>query len=216
MNSILKFNTDSFITAIKAFFEELKVPVNYLADEPTSAGEILKFTYKNNENFQLIKDVYFVGIVDAAAFEGNLSIKTDKIKTDYDGILIFGITLLERPNGLLPTRSQLAEISRAFNREFYYTPVIVVFQYGEHLAFANTERLKYKQEWREGEKVGKVTLLRDINIKKTHSGHLRILSELKIPTSGKNQVDSFSKLYAYWQEVFSVSVLNICFAKLPY
>jgi hypothetical protein len=34
MNSIIKFHTDSFINALKAFFEELKVPVDYLADEP--------------------------------------------------------------------------------------------------------------------------------------------------------------------------------------
>lgn len=102
----------------------------------------------------------------------------------------------------------MAEIARAFNREFYYTPVVIVFKYSKHIAFANTERLKYKQEWREGEKAGKVSLLRDINIETPHSGHERILLELKIPVFGKNQVDSYAKLYAYWQEVFSVSVLN--------
>jgi hypothetical protein len=101
-----------------------------------------------------MKEVYFVGMVDDAAFEGNKSLDTEKIKSDYDGILIFGVNLKDRPNGLLPTRSQLAEISRAFNREFYYTPVVIVFKYGNHIAFANTERLKYKQEWREGEKAG--------------------------------------------------------------
>lgn len=208
MNSIKLFNTDTFINALKAFFKELEVPINLVADEPTTAKEILKDTYKDNETFNLINDVYFVGIVDDAAFEGNSSLAVSKIKSDYDGVLIFGVTLKDRPNNLLPTRSQLAEISRAFNREFYYTPVVIVFKYSKHIAFANTERLKYKQEWREGEKAGKVSLLRDINIEKPHSGHERILLELKIPTSGKNQVDSFAKLYAYWQEVFSVSVLN--------
>jgi hypothetical protein len=111
----------------------------------------------------------------------------------------------------------LAEISRAFNREFYYTPVVLVFKYqdniSEYLAFANTERLKYKQEWREGEKAGKVSLLRDINIKKPHRGHEDIINQLKIPTSGTKQVDSFAKLYTYWQEVFSVSILNKKFYK---
>lgn len=142
------------------------------------------------------------------AFEGNKSIEAEKIKSDYDGILIFGVTLKSRSNGQLPTRSQLAEISRAFNREFYYTPVLVVFKYDSYLAFANTERLKYKQEWREGEKAGKVSLLRDIHIEKPHSGHERILAELQIPTTGTKKVDSFAKLYAYWQDVFSVSLLN--------
>lgn len=202
------FNQIAFLPAIKALFNWLKVPINFVTDEPTSAKEILKDTFKENETFNLITDVYFVGMVDDAAFNGNSSLAVSNIKSDYDGVLIFGVTLKDRPNSLLPTRAQLAEISRAFNREFYYTPVVIVFKYSKHIAFANTERLKYKQEWREGEKAGKVSLLRDINIETPHSGHERILLELKIPVFGKNQVDSYAKLYAYWQEVFSVSVLN--------
>ncbi len=206
------FKEIAFLPAVKSLFNELNVPVNYVADEPTTAKEILKDTYKDTSAFQLIDDVYFVGMVDNAAFEGNKSLEIEKIKSDYDGILIFGITLHQRENNLLPTRSQLAEISRAFNREFYYTPVVLVFKYGNdkvpYLAFANTERLPYKQAWREGEKVGRVSLLRDIDIQKPHRGHEDIVNQLRIPVSGTKVVDSFAKLYAYWQEVFSVSVLN--------
>jgi adenine-specific DNA-methyltransferase len=206
------FKDIPFLPAIKALFNELKVPMNYVADEPTTAEEILKDTYKDNETFQLVNDVYFVGMIDDAAFEGNQSLDTKQIKSDYDGILVFGITLIQRDKNLLPTRSQLAEISRAFNREFYYTPVVLVFKYqndeANFIAFANTERLKYKQAWREGEKAGKVSLLRDINIQRPHRGHEDIINQLRIPTSGTKTVDSFAKLYTYWQEVFSVSVLN--------
>lgn len=206
------FKDTNFLTAIKALFKELNVPMNYVADEPTTAKEILKDCEKNDAFYEQMDDVYFVGMVDDAAFEGNDSLAPEKIKSDYDGILIFGITLKQRPNNHLPTRSQLAEISRAFNREFYYTPVVLVFKYKddkkEYLAFANTERLKYKQEWREGEKAGKVSLLRDIDIQNPHAGHERIIAELKIPLTGRNAVDSFAKLYNYWQEVFNVSILN--------
>ena len=206
------FKDIPFLAAIKALFKELKVPMNYVADEPTTAKEILKDTYKENTTFQLVDDVYFVGMVDDAAFEGNKSLDVHQIKSDYDGVLVFGITLHQRQSNLLPTRSQLAEISRAFNREFYYTPVVLAFKYkdnqADYLAFANTERLQYKQAWREGEKAGKVSLLRDINIAKPHRGHEDIIDQLRIPTSGTKAVDSFAKLYTYWQEVFSVSVLN--------
>ncbi|CAA0225778.1 Eco57I restriction-modification methylase domain-containing protein [Tenacibaculum maritimum] len=206
------FKEIGFLQAIKGLFKELKVPMNYVADEPTSAQEILKDTYKDNSTFALVDDVYFVGMVDDAAFENNESLATDKIKSDYDGVLIFGVTLHLRENNLLPTRSQLAEISRAFNREFYYTPVVLVYKYKDdssnYIAFANTERLQYKQTWREGEKAGKVSLLRDINIENPHRGHEDIINQLKIPISGKNQVDSFVKLYSYWQEVFNVNLLN--------
>jgi hypothetical protein len=206
------FRDISFLQAIKALFNELNVPVNYVADEPTSAQVILKDTYKENSTFQLVDEVYFVGMVDDAAFEGNKSLAVEKIKSDYDGILIFGVSLNQRENNLLPTRSQLAEISRAFNREFYYTPVVLVFKYaddkGQYIAFANTERLQYKQAWREGEKAGKVSLLRDIDLQRPHRGHEDIINQLRIQTSGTKAVDTFAKLYAYWQEVFSVSVLN--------
>jgi len=199
------FSEQSFLPALKAFFSELKVPINYIADEPTTAKELLKDTYKENESFQLIDDVYIIGMVDDAAFEGNKSLSVEKIKSDYDGILIFGITLKERQGGLLPSRSQLAEIARAFNREYFYTPVVVVFKYGNYLAFANTERQKYRQDWREGEKAGKVTMLKEINTLHPHTAHVRILSGLKIDP---NEIRSFKLLYNYWQSVFSLQALN--------
>lgn len=202
------FTQNDFLSALKAFFKELNVPVNYITNEPVSPKDILSINYRDVEAFQLMNDVYFVGMVDDAAFAGNKSPDISAIRSDYDGIIIFGVTLKKRSNGLLPTRGQLADITRAFNREFHYTPVVVIFKYDGQIAFANTERLKYQQSWREGEKAGKVSILRDINIHRPHRGHLQILEDLKIPRSGKNMVDSFATLYKYWQEVFSVSILN--------
>lgn len=206
--NLSRFKQMDFLPAVKGLFNDLQVPVNYLTDEPTSARTILKDTWKDNDAFNLIQNVYFLGMVDDAAFTGNKSMDATKIQSDYDGVLIFGVTLNQRENHRLPTRTQLAQIARAFNREYFYTPIIVVFKYGGYLGFANTQRLKYKQEWREGEKAGKVSLLRDIDLNNPHAGHLRILHDLKIPQTGKNKVDSFAKLYAYWQDVFNVNILN--------
>jgi len=207
------FKEIKFLPAIKALLKELQLPVNYISDEPTTAQEILSpITYKDNETFRLINDVYFVGMVDDAAFEGNPSFDHTKIKSDYDGILFFGVELNNRDNNLLPTRTQLADIARAFNREYRFTPVVVVYKYSddeqEYIAFANVERTKYKQEWLEGEKAGKVSLLRDISIERPHRGHEEIIDELKISSSGKKAIRSFDALYKYWQEVFSVNILN--------
>jgi len=181
------FKTDSFYNALQSFFKALNIPVNYVAEEPVNPQEILSNTFKSHHPaFQLMKNVYFLGMVDDASFEENESINIDKIKTDYDGVLVFGVTLKQRESNLLPTRSHLAEITRAFNREFHYTPVVVVFKYKNDdnnlIAFANTERLKYKIR-KEGEKAGKVSLLRDINYEDPHSGHIRILNELRITRS---------------------------------
>jgi adenine-specific DNA-methyltransferase len=215
---LTRFSNSGFYNALEHFFDDLQVPISKIAEELTTPENIIPDNYKeNNEAHKLIKSVYFLGMVNQNAFDNQENTQTLDIikqsKKDYEGILIFGIELNSRQNNLLPTRSQLAEISRAFNREFYYTPVTIVFKYNNKIAFANSERLQYKQEWREGEKVGKVSLLRDIDINNPHSGHIRILEELKIPKTGKNAVDTFEKLYKYWQEVFNVNLLNKKFYK---
>jgi len=213
MISILKFHTDTFVNALKAFFEELKVPVDYLSDKPASPADILGDKYKaTNEAQKLIADVFALGMVNDAVFEGTKTFKNieqiKKLKADYDGLLIFGVTLRKRQDNLPITRSQLAEITRSFNHSFPYTPVTVVFKYDGYISFANSERVKYKQEWREGEKLGKVSLLKDISPEQIHRGHLSILKQLEIPTTGSKAVKSFTQLYYYWQSVFSISVLN--------
>jgi len=213
------FNTQPFVTAVKTFFAQLNVPILYFDENPTTAAEMLGTKYNpNNPAHKMIADIYVMGIVDDTAFipsddrsdaQPCVSTLDDarQIISDYDGILIFGVAL----NNPAPTRTQLADITRVLNRVFPFTPVTVVFNYSNQLAFANSERTKYLQEWREGEKVGKVTMLRDIDTEKTNAAHLKILfgdrnaKGLKIDSSS---IHTFKKLYAYWQTVFSLQSLN--------
>ena len=199
------FTQTDFLSALRSFFRDLNVPVNYIADEPDSPRNMLTSTYHDNEAFRQMKEVYFVGMVDDAAFASRESTEVGEITSDYEGILIFGVTLKRGHGTLLPTRGQLAEITRAFNREFHYIPVVVVFKYDGYITFANAERVKYKQSWREGEKAGKVTMLKDIDIARPHAAHLKILAALNIEDQ---RVNSFAKLYLYWQTRFSVQTLN--------
>jgi hypothetical protein len=204
------FSDQDFYFSIKKFFKNLNIPVHYMTTQPASAKEIISNTYKpKNPAHQLVDDVYFLGMVDDRAFNNQPSIiESLRLKEkDYDGLLIFGVTL-DRKGGKLPTRGQIAEVTRTFNREFHYTPVVIVFKYGRYICFSNCERIPYKQKWREGEKAGKVSLLMDIDTVNTHTGHLKILQNLAIPISGKKAVTTFEGLYNYWQEVFSVSLLS--------
>ncbi|MFH1672909.1 MAG: Eco57I restriction-modification methylase domain-containing protein [Pseudomonadota bacterium] len=204
------FDDLDFYLSVKKFFEDLNIPIHYLTEQPSPAKEIISNTYKpNNPAHQLINQVYFLGMVDDGAFNNEPSIidNNQLKKRDYDGLLIFGVTL-DRQGGKLPTRGQLAEITRAFNREYHYTPVVIVFKYGRYISFSNCERIPYKQKWREGEKAGKVSLLKDIDTIQTHTGHLKILENLAITPTGKKAVTTFDGLYDYWQEVFNVSLLS--------
>ena len=209
MNSIIKFHSEPFINALKAFFEELKVPADYLADEPASPKDILGEKYKaTNEAHKLMDDVYALGMVNDGIFEGKETFRdlaqVKKLKVDYDGLLLFGVTLTRRADNLPIARSHLAEITRVFNRAFPYTPVTIVFKYGDFISLANSERIKYKQEWREGEKTGKVTILRDIHTQAAHAGHKRILNELRKPV----EAASYKELHQHWLKVLDVNILN--------
>ncbi len=218
MNSIIKFHTEPFIDALKAFFGELKIPVNYLADKPAKPADILGEKFKNiNEAHQLINEVYVLGLVDDAVFKQNENslfgqittfnslANVKNLKKDYDGLMIFGVTLHQRKDNLPITRSHIAEITRAFNRAFPYTPITIIFKYNGFISFANSEHTKYTQDWREGEKIGKVTMLKDVNPTKPHTAHLRILAGLTIDP---NKINTFRLLYNYWQSVFSLQTLN--------
>ncbi len=74
-------------------------------------------------------------------------------------------------------------------------------------------RLQYKQVWREGEKTGKISILRDIFIDKPHRGHLQILESLAIERSGSKAITRFKNLYLYWQKALDTKVLNEKFYK---
>jgi hypothetical protein len=205
----LEYFKTNFYPALKVFFESFNIPINYLDDKPIPAKAVLSKTFKaHNEAYKLIDDVYFLGSVDDKIFEGQTT-DIDLLKsTDYKGLLIFGVTLHPRGNGLLPTRTQMSEITRAFNKEFNFNPVAVVFRYDKYISLAASERLKYKVDWREGDKPGKVSILRDVDILNPHAGHLQILKELHIDRTGKNGINNFKELYEYWQQVFSTSILN--------
>jgi len=160
------FKNKPFITALKSFFEGLNVPFNTISEYQTSPQEVIGDKKCNDQ----IAAIYPFAIVTDAIFNYDTVADTitqaDLKQAKYEGILLFGVELKGHP-----TRSDLAEITRQINREFSKTPVVVIFKYGDYLTFANAERIDYKQTWREGEKVGKVSMLRDINFQNIHSGH---------------------------------------------
>jgi len=121
--AVQKFGQQSaFYSALKDFFETLNLKINYLNDKPIDPGHLLKRTYKSgNPTHALMEDVYCLGMIDNASIKNEKDKSLEEIKKDekdYDGVLIFGVTLKKRDNGNLPSRSQLAELTRSFNRNF--------------------------------------------------------------------------------------------------
>ncbi|GAF96943.1 unnamed protein product, partial [marine sediment metagenome] len=169
------FKETNLFEAGTSFFNQLKVPLNSNTTTPLHLKDILKDKFKSQEIFEKVSATYFLGLVDKSVFDDNLSFFEDKklsyeqadkkIHAGYEGMMIFAVQIKGIDS---PTRTQLSGLTRAFNRASKNLPVVVLFQYGSLITLATSERTKYKQTWREGEKVGKVSLLRDIDIQNPH------------------------------------------------
>jgi hypothetical protein len=196
-------NDTPLVKAVKDFFSaELDIELKGKQDQALVATTIFGKDFKH---LSLIDKVYFTGGISDDTFnkEGE---ETDwenlNKKTKYKALFVFAVDL----NDPKPTRTLLSDVVRRFNRISEGAPVVVVFRYSGKISWASCERVdKIKGT---GEKIGKVSLLRDISISTPHRGHLDILSRLKIQTTGSSAIKSYQQLYYFWLSVFSISVLN--------
>ena len=211
-----RFKEINLFNAGTSFFKQLNIRLNSSSTSSLPLKSILKDKFKSQEIFEKVSAAYFLGLVDKSVFDDNLSLFEDKklsyeqadkkIHADYEGMMIFAV----RIDGIAsPTRTQLSDLTRAFNRASQSLPVVALFQYGDFLTLATSERTKYKQTWREGEKIGKISLLKDIDTLNPHTGHIKILNDLVL----KPGVRDFNGLYQQWRDVFNVQLLNRNFYK---
>jgi len=183
---IHNFAQGSLFACTEQLFKQLNIELHSSEDLPILPQDFFdKELYRpENKVHQLIQQLYVAGM----------------IGTEEDCLAVIAVELATTAT----TRTQLSTITRLINRQAEGMPVAVLFRYGNHIALANAERTQYKQTYREGEKIGKVSILKDIDTLKPHRGHLDILETLKIPA----KIKTFRDLYAHWQEVFNVSTLN--------
>ena len=98
------------------------------------------------------------------------------------------------------TRTVAAALTRGFNRIASASPVVLVMRQADKLTLATCERTDSAHG---GEKLGKVSVLRNVDCTNPHRGHLDILLSL-----GNKQHSTFDSLYAHWKEVFSNELLT--------
>ena len=199
-NIIHTFKGGNLFETTTALFKHLNISTKTFEEQAFLPQDFLKDLYKP-EKHKAINEIYLVGIVTDEVFNGKSLAEVDnELSNDYQGLLIIAVDLKDKT----ANRTELSTLTRLFSRRLKAMPVAVLFRYGNHIALANAERTQYKQTYREGEKIGKVSILKDIDTLKPHRGHLDILETLKIPA----KIKTFRDLYAHWQEVFNVSTLN--------
>ena len=153
---------------------------------------------------------YYIGEVCDEALQGKTDADTDlrndleKVRANahYKSMMLFAVDL--RPDAHV-TRTDLAVLTRAFNRLVYNFPVTVIFRQSHLLSIGTCERTEFKQEWRQGqgEKLGRVSMLRNIDCWKLHRGYKDILDSI-----GDKNYPTFDELYKHWLKVFSSELLT--------
>ena len=205
------FNTANLFESANDLFRQLNIKLNSNTSEPLPVRDLLKQHFRNSEIFTAIQQTFFIGIIEDSVFKATgmfdviYSYKEALQQADktYEGLMLFALELAEQPN-----RTEISELTRAFNRISQKMPVALVLKYSIDaevvISISISERFKYKQNWRQGEKAGKVIILRDIHTQQTHTGHLRILQDLMKPVA----VTNFAQLHEHWLQVLDVSILN--------
>ncbi|WP_314287921.1 Eco57I restriction-modification methylase domain-containing protein, partial [Capnocytophaga sputigena] len=204
-NIIHTFKGGNLFETTTALFKHLNISTQTFEEQAFLPEDFLKDLYKP-EKHKAINEIYLVGIVTDEAFTAKSLAEVDnELTNDYKGLVVLAVDLKDK----IANRTELSTLTRLFNRRFNAMPVAVLFRYGNHIALANAERTQYKQTYREGEKIGKVSILKDIDTLKPHRGHLRILEKLQIDKS----IKTFKELYAKWLGVFDTKILNKEFYK---
>ncbi len=210
-NCLNRFAAESLFDASAAMLSQLKIKFTPKTREPIPFRDMylrtLRQMPKALENaYAKVADCYFVGAIDEDSLAGRdssfeIGERTDEISEGkYCSMLVFAVDI--KPDERL-ARSEIATLTRGFNRLATALPVILFVRNGDSLSLAAIERSKYTQAWRNGEKLGKVSILRDINVSHPHRGHIEILNSL-----GDKAYPSFEKLYEHWFSVFSSDLLT--------
>lgn len=215
MENVLRlFRESSLYDACLQMLNHLHVAVNEVTKEPIPFVDLYKGTYAATlpialqEVLDKVSATYYIGNIDATTLTGHGVAKTlEEVNAatqggKYEGMMVFAV---EVSDGKELARQESTVLTRAFNRIASAQPVILFIRQGKYLSLSTCERMKFSQEWRNGsgEKLGKVSILRNIDCEHPHRGHLEILDDL-----GDNTCTSFDELYKHWMVVFSNELLT--------
>ena len=209
MNTILrKFVNEPLFDACAAMLNHLHIEFNEVTRTPVPFEGLYRnpLTKALQEIMSKVGHTYFIGTVDEASLSGHAvhqnenDVTTKASEGKYIGMMIFAVDI---KGSHTLTRTEMATLTRGFNRIAAAQPVVLFIKQGDHLALATCERSEYTQQWRDGEKLGKVSMLRNINCQNPHRGHIDILESI-----GDKAYPTFEELYKHWMQVFSSELLT--------
>lgn len=206
------FASESLFPASEKFLKHLGVKFSTQTEEPIPFLELYEdaATEANatipkdvKEIFSRVENTYFIGTVTDDTLNGEnagVDFKVEAAKPKYEGMFVFAVEM--KPGETLK-RSEAAVLVRGINRVVKQQPATVLILEDTMLSVATCERTAYKQTWRPGERLGKVSILKGVNCLSPHRGHIDILESMNV-----KDCKTFDALYKRWKDVFSTSLLT--------
>ncbi|MDR1884215.1 MAG: hypothetical protein LBR26_15755 [Prevotella sp.] len=111
------FKTSNLYDAVKDLFEQLGIRLNSTTTQAFAASDVLKDFYKGKEPFTSIWQVCFSGLIDNGIFQNSLiegltlNDANEQANRSYEGLMLFAVNIDK-----YPTRTDISELTRAFNR----------------------------------------------------------------------------------------------------
>jgi hypothetical protein len=209
MNKILtNFITGSLFDASAEMLDHFKIKFSPQTKVPISFNDLYvgatsaAMPKALSDVVSKVEASYIIGSIDEESLKGrHTDVDLSKpLEGKYQTMLVFAVQI--KPSCSM-TRTEQATLVRGFNRMASSLPVIVFMLNDKKLSLATCERSNYKQDWRIGEKLGKVSILRNIDCEKPHRGHVDILESI-----GDKEYPTFDELYNHWKAVFSSELLT--------
>ena len=206
------FANEPLFTASAKFLTHLGVKFSTQTEEPIPFLELYEeaATEANatipkdvKAIFSRVENTYFIGTVTDDTLKGDnaaVDFKAEAEKPKYEGMFIFAVEM--KPGESLK-RSEAAVLVRGINRVVKQQPATVLILEDTMLSVATCERTAFKQAWRPGERLGKVSILKGVNCCSPHRGHIDILESMDV-----KGCKTFDALYKQWKDVFSTSLLT--------
>ncbi len=230
--ALAAFTQEPLFAATNTFLKHLGVKCSTQTEEPIPFLDYYEEAAKLvgadvpkplRKIFSRVEKTYFVGTVDADTLVGrneSVDFRTIAGKPKYEGMFVFAVQMKD---GEPLSRTEASHIVRGVNRLVKQNPAtVIIVERGTvrqdlqdsqdskdnpvkktMLSIATCERTDYKQTWRPGERLGRVSILRGIDCVNPHRGHIDILKSMDV-----KKAKNFDALYAQWKEVFSTSLLT--------
>lgn len=211
IHTLNQFSIQPLFSATSNFLSKINIEFDRETAEPIDVADLYDAPIPQylTDALQSIEHTYFIGIVNDKSLAGEKTADSIQYVEElvqhggkYNGLFVFAC---DAKKGANVTRTVVSTLTRAFNRIASANPVVLIIRQGNLLSLATCERMTYYQEWRQdsGEKLGKVSTLRNINCDAPHRGHVDILSALE-----NKSYSTFEELYKHWMEVFSNELLT--------